>query len=176
MKDSLIEKLKKELEKNTFEECQVVYILSRIRKILEIKNQKQKYKYLDFYGNWILHGKLDLWNPLCDLFEKDIDIRLSGKEITQKIKSHHSEFFKLKTLKQELDIFFKEYKLPIDYLNKNWAAFLIHLLEIIRDTPILFRSGKLRQLELINNAKNEHCYKFHLRNSKEKPIVKLKLK
>ena len=38
----IIEKLDKELRRDIKEECQVVYILSRVRKILEIKNQNEK--------------------------------------------------------------------------------------------------------------------------------------
>jgi hypothetical protein len=58
-KDEIIEKLRKEISKDTFDESHVVYILSRIRKYLELTEQRDKHPFLWFYCNWALHPKID---------------------------------------------------------------------------------------------------------------------
>jgi hypothetical protein len=173
----VIEKLNRELKKNIKDECQIIYILSRVRKILEINDQKGKYKLLNLYCNWVLHNKLDRKNTtvlLADLFEQDIDCQKGGKENAIRIKSNHSNFFKLSSLKQELGNFFKDHNLSFDLSNKNWLIFVRLLLEIIKDCPIIFSSNKLRQLELVKNNFGDFCYKFSINGSKYKPIIKLK--
>lgn len=68
---SLQEKLKIELEKEIKDEAQVIYILSRIRKILEIggKSQKKKHSILKFYCDWALHAEIHDTEPISELFE-----------------------------------------------------------------------------------------------------------
>ncbi|MCR4305627.1 MAG: hypothetical protein NUV73_00910, partial [Candidatus Daviesbacteria bacterium] len=127
----------------------------------------------------VLHNKLDRKNTtvlLADLFEQDIDSQKGGKENAIRIKSNHRNFFKLSSLKQELDNFFKDHSLPFDLLNKNWLSFIKLLLEIIKDCPIIFNSNKLRQLELIKNSMGDYCYKFSIVGNRHKPIIKLKFK
>ena len=51
-REEILEKLQKELNREIRDECQVIYILSRIRKILEISDERSKYKMLNFYCNW----------------------------------------------------------------------------------------------------------------------------
>lgn len=59
-KSIIQEKLQQELNKELKEESQVIYILSRIRKILEIDRSKtqDKYKKLKFYCDWVLHAEI----------------------------------------------------------------------------------------------------------------------
>ena len=175
----IIEKLDKELRRDIKEECQVVYILSRVRKILEIKNQNEKYKLLKFYCNWTLHSKLDRKSTtvlLKNLFEQDIDCKKVGKENARLLISKHSDFFKLSNLRQELGGFIKDNDLQFDWITKNWSPFIKILLEIIKECPIIFDSDKLRQLELIKDDNGDYCYKFSITGSRHKPIVKLKFK
>lgn len=174
----ILEKLNKEFGRDINEECQVVYILSRIRKILEIKNQKEKYKLLNLYCNWSLHSKLDRRSAtvfLADLFEQDIDCEKDGKENATRLISKHSKLFKLSSLKQEVGSFIEDNNLSLDWIGKNWTSFIKILLEIIKDCPIIFHSDKLQRLELIKDKKEDYCYKFSLTGSKRKPIIKLRL-
>lgn len=172
-------KLNDELKKDIKEECQVVYILSRIRKILEINNQKGEYRYLNFYCNWVLHNKLDRANTtvlLKDLFEGDMDNSKSGKENAAKIRLNHNDFFKLHTLRRDLEGFFSRHNLLLELLNKNWESFLKLLLDIIKETPIIFTSSIIDKMELLRNDEGIYYYKFYLKGSNERPIIKLKIK
>ncbi|MEF3692136.1 MAG: hypothetical protein V3574_03740 [Candidatus Moraniibacteriota bacterium] len=173
----IIEKLKHGLEEDIHEECQVVYILSRIRKILEIKNQKTKYRFLNFYCNWSLHSKIDrkeTTDLLRVLLEKNIDSKKSGKENAIKLKLNNNNFFKLSSFKQELTDFLQENNLPLNVVKKSWISFIKILLEIIKESPIIFTSNVLNELKLSKDVKGNYCYKFTLVSNKNKPIVKLK--
>ncbi len=175
----IIEKLKGELTKDTNEECRVIFILSRIRKVLEIKNQKTKYKFLNFYCNWSLHSKLDKEGTTAlpkVLFEKNIDSKKSGKENAVKLKLNNNDFFKFSSFKQELIDFLQENNLPLDVVKKSWTSFMKILLEIIKESPIIFTSNALSELKLSEDIKGNYCYKFTLVGNKNKPIVKLKFK
>lgn len=72
MKLEMIDKLSRELKKEMSEECRVVYILSRIRKVLELENSKNKYKVLNFYCNWSLHAKIDNTKPVREFIKSFI--------------------------------------------------------------------------------------------------------
>lgn len=178
-REEILEKINKELEKGINNESQVVYILSRIRKFLETNKQKGKYKYLNFYCNWILHSKLDekrTTSFLHDMFEQSIDWNEDIKKIAEKIKSGHKNFFKLSNLKSDLKEFFKKYNLKNDVLDRNWISFSIILLDIIKECPIIFTSDKIYSLELLKEKEKVYCYKFHLNGYKYAPIIKLKFK
>ncbi len=178
-REEIIGKLKTEISKKIINECQVVFILSRIRKILEIKNEKRKYKHINFYCNWVLHSKLDRRNTtdlLKDLFEKHIDSETTAKEIASILKNNQSNFFKLITIKEELINFFENYNLSVDNIINNWKSFEKLLLGLIKECPVIFTSNKLKQLELTKDKNNNYCYKFTLSNYSTKPIIKLKYK
>lgn len=175
----IIEKLNNEFKREINRECQVVYILSRVRKILEIKNQKNKYKLLNFYCNWVLHSKLDGYSTkilINNLFEHDIDCKKSAKWNAIKMKSCSKHFFDLLSLKQEIDDFFNENCSSINLSEKNWASFGKLLLGIINECPIILNSSKLRQIELFKDKNGIYGYKFYLVGLRNKPIIKLKLK
>ncbi|MCX6766078.1 MAG: hypothetical protein NT136_03930 [Candidatus Moranbacteria bacterium] len=179
----ILEKLNKELERDIKNECQVVYILSRIRKILEIKNQKDKYELLNFYCNWSLHVNLKYKNTtqfISKMFDQYIEFTKSEKDIAREMKSNHADFFKLNDLKNELRKFFEVHDLPLNLVDKNkyWITFIKLLLEIIEECPVICikSSKKIERLTLIKNKKGDYCYKFNLINLRHKPIIKLKFK
>jgi hypothetical protein len=174
----ILEKLANEIRKDIHDECQVVYILSLIRKILEIDGQETEYKLLNFYCNWVLHSKMNRkssTNIILNLLGKGVDCQKSGKENVDQIKSNDPEFFKLSSFKQELCRFLKNSDLSTKAVDKRWPSFRIMLLEIIKESPVTFTSNNLRQLELVRNG-NNYCYKFSLKNCLEKPVIKLKIK
>lgn len=123
----ILEKLNKELEKDINNEAQVVYILSRIRKYLELKNQKSKYKYLNFYCNWALHAKLERTEPISDV--------LRG---VSKLNEIGIRFLTFEHLKMDLKNFFRKNDIPEDILDKQWLKFRSLLRDIYSDTPLEF--------------------------------------
>jgi len=126
------EKLQRELNRDIREECQVVYILSRIRKILEIKQKKKTYEYLNFYCNWALHGKLD---------------RLTGKVnrmLNNMVQEGDEKFFNLQYFFDDLKNFLKDEGLSEEKIfeHENYLRFVNLLVEIYVDTPLEIPSSK----------------------------------
>lgn len=178
-KEIIIEKLRKFLQNHSKfeEECEAIYLMVEIRKILDYK--EKSYKTLRFYCNWVLHKELSQEKTtklLSDIFEPNVDLKKDGRENARNIKSIGKDFFMLKTFRKELGEFFKDHELPMDLLRKNWWTFGKLLLEIIKDCPVYFVANKIRELKIEKNDDRSYSYKFSLINSKQKLVEKLKLK
>jgi len=163
-------------------ECEVIYLMVEIRKILDIE-KNNLYQKLRFYCNWALHVNLDNKNTtqfISDMFDQDIDCSKSVKEIARKMKSNHADFFKLNDFKNELWKFFEGHNLPLSLIDKNkyWINLIMLLLGIIEECRIICikSSIKIDRMELTKNKKGDYCYKFNLINLRDKPVIKLKLK
>lgn len=133
MKEDIYSKLKKLLEENPTEldEYKLVYILSRIGKIVELKNIKKEYKFLWLYRNWALHCEIDDTKLLVDLgiFQSD---DLNEREVLfmghNQFTSELAEF----ALKQLGNKSYLDSRVKIESLVKL-------LDEILSDTPLIFR-------------------------------------
>lgn len=178
-REAIIEKLNNELRREIKNECQVVYILSRVRKILD--HERAVNKILRFYCNWVLH--IDLKHKettlfISKMFDSCIDFSKNEKEIARKMKSCQSDFFKLNDLKEVFRQFFEDHNLPLFLVNKkrHWINFIKLFLEIIEECPVICikSSKKIKSLELVKSEKGEYCYKFSLSDKSSKPVIKLK--
>src|ERR1017187_5109537 len=56
---AIAEKLAPKLQEWITNESQVVYIMVELRKLLEHDQLKNKYDIVNFYGNWVVHTKLE---------------------------------------------------------------------------------------------------------------------
>ena len=133
------------------DECEAIFIMVQIRKILDCG--RNPYRTLRFYCNWALHNELSQERTtrlLFHLLDPCIDGKKGGHDNARNIKLYNSDFFKLNTLKKELKDFIKEYTLPADLLkNKNWWKFARLLLEIIKESPVVFVPTEISKLEVI---------------------------
>lgn len=127
-KEIILEKISRELSKSNPDECRVVYVLSRIRKYLEVTDSQENYKHLNFYCNWALHTRIDNTKAMQEV----LDDLLKQKD-THGF-SHCRPFLK------DFDRFLESNSLP-----KNWITGsdnvmkLINLLwEVYSDTPVYF--------------------------------------
>lgn len=131
MQTQILDKLRKELQKDIRNEAQVVYILSRIRKMLELGKHKSKYPILNFYCNWVLHSEIN------DTEGKSVNFML--REFIEKPEEKYKMSFHLKFQEQ-----FKKYLdqngLPIPS-KKNMKQLRFQLQKIISDTPIFVKTG-----------------------------------
>lgn len=137
MKADIKEKLRQAFLKDYFEESDVVYILSRIRKILEIDGKKAKYKKLKFYCDWALHAEIDNIDPISDELMNFPDDLLD---------SHN--FLAYKGFHKEINIFLKEYNIQTNiYKNfENLLNFSQKLTDIYSDTPLIVKSTKKKKI------------------------------
>ncbi len=179
----IIEKIRKFLQKhpNFKEECEVVYLLAEIRKILEFR--KDPYGTLDFYCNWVLHIQLTKKSAkyISDIFNNNMSVNYLA-ELKKGIRLH-DDFFKLEDLRSELKNFFtdKKYNLSQNILNENkkWMRFKECFLKIIAECPIsLFDNFKNLNVEIKDG---KPIYRFvlnkYFKNDKgeNKNIIKIKI-
>jgi len=131
-KSQIIEKLSKKLSESLSSEADVVYVLSRTRKIIEIDNLKESYGVLNFYCNFALHSKIDrIPKKIHDMFIKIKDGGVYPNNYTKTIigfEDFHKDFQK----------FIKEKELP-EYIYKTAGEikkFNNLLTAIYSDTPV----------------------------------------
>ena len=145
--DQIIGKLRKELKKEIHDELQVVWILSRVRKILEIRNQKGKYKFLKLYCNWVLHTKIERTEPIADELQKFIE-------------GQNDDFWNFNHLISDLEKFLKEYSLSQKILKpENYARLENLLLDIYSDTPVKVHLDK-KVIITLNKHLGKHGFEI----------------
>jgi hypothetical protein len=149
MVNDIKEKLLTELSEEINTERQVIYILSRIRKILESDKKKKKYKVLNFYCNWALHAEIE-----------DIS---SVKDLVDGILSEDSkallEFMKFNIFHTEFKKFLSEYGLPTNISDDEALRlnFNINLSNIYTDTPMVIKEIKRTRI-IWSGASDENGY------------------
>lgn len=128
-KDIIQQKIRRELNNLPIDtEPRVMYLMVEIRKVLEHENQKNTL--LNFYGDWIVHTKLD----------RKFANQVFSEIINEKsLMAYHIKSFGL--LKNELQIFIDKHNLPKGLLSEHWIAFRDNLLNILVDTPIINKEG-----------------------------------
>ena len=134
-KIQILEKLSSKLNSAPTSEEGVVYILSRIRKILEIRAKEihdnpKKYSILNFYCNLALHSRIDRYpKKVADMLKRVTE----GTDYSNSIVN----FTDLHALLSE---FLNEYELPNFYKNCKISDFNKILNAIYSDTPIILRA------------------------------------
>jgi DNA replicative helicase MCM subunit Mcm2 (Cdc46/Mcm family) len=132
MIDELKNKLRFAIGEELKDECQVVYILSRMRKILELeKHTRKKYKLLNIYCNWSLHAKIDKTEDIKDILD----------EFVKKAESRH-HLLGFNDFKAHFKNFAKDI-LSVDLSSTYINKFVQILTAIISDTPISFTKSKI---------------------------------
>lgn len=126
----IVSKLEEQLKREFKEECQIVYILSRIGKIIEIEQKSTQYSFLQFYRNWVLHARL---NKFSQRF-KDTPVYSA---ITSFINNRDSRSSLLlhEDLLRELTAFCSDYNLPI-LSDTQQHSFTYLLGKVVADTPL----------------------------------------
>ena len=130
-------KLVDELTNAITSEAQVVYILSRIRKILESEKNKG-FKELVFYCNWALHSHIEDISAVKDLID-----RLLAKE-----DGVLAEFMKFTLFHQEFGRFLAEHEIPSGLTSTiEWQhAFNTFLSSIYTDTPMIIKQATKKKI------------------------------
>lgn len=149
MKADIKLKLTDELAKDINTEIQVVYILSRIRKILEIDSKKEDYKVLNFYCNWCLHNKINDVRPVESVIKEFI---------TDPIGDHG--FLDFVPFDKEFKRFLKEYEINTNIYSSVQKEHIFKniLVQIYSDTPLIVESEARKIVILDGNIKELHSF------------------
>ncbi len=144
MENSIINKINDEIASGIDKECQVVYIMIELRKLLDMQRDSgnDKYKIIRFYSDWIVHTKKStITSEIKEIMNKiDSEIPLNYKEDVswQIYQKELMKFIYMESLKDELDEFFKEVGINNVLLEKsNWIKLISLLVKILEEQPIL---------------------------------------
>lgn len=152
----LIEKLNSFLDKNKAfsEECQIVYLMIEIRKILEHDNESG-YKLLRFFCDWTVHTKKDRkMEGIVDVVTEIDNIISSVDKITTQQNEQILKFLEMNELRKELSQFLISRFLPKDLCedNRNWSVFVDILAQVLSGQPILNPIKTINSIEIISNS------------------------
>jgi len=161
-------------------ECEVVYFLVEIRKLIE--GNKNNYKTLYFYCCWVAHSKLS-YSTIADFlsvkFNRHIDLQKGKREIQKDLINGQNDFFKLKDFNNELKRILSKNKLPVNFLKGDmWHKFCQLFLDNIIECEIDI-SGANRKYQKINKltvekVNGQYLYGFYLVNGMRIPRIILK--
>ena len=157
MKNDIKSKLQNELAKPIESEVQVIYILARIRKLLEIEGKKESYQFLNFYCNWALHAKIDKIGKKVEHFLKQVD-EDAGVATGQHMyfSYFHDEFQKFLT---DLGLTASIYDPQTPSAKNNFNRLL---LLIYSDTPLILKTIFERELTFSDVQGSGGSYSFSL--------------
>ena len=151
----IVDKLNTFLDKRSpfTEECQVLYLLVEIRKVLGRENNR-KYPILRFYCNWSVHTDKDSTKEMevvmKDIYE-DIEKQITNPALVgMNGKTKVISFMYMEDLQAEMTKFLQEYELPISLTEKsNWLEFVKLLVKILVDQPINNPSINIKQFSFL---------------------------
>jgi hypothetical protein len=146
VQDAILRKLAEHLRLGIKTECQVVYLLAEIRKLLDREEDKDgRYHSLRMYCNWALH--IELENKQAQEIVRTIDAlypKIIQENLTKGEKDEIRAVFTLDRFRGELSQFLRKRELP-DFSDAEWNSFLACFLNVIQDCPLLC---KPREIEL----------------------------
>jgi len=130
-RDVLLEKLKRELGRNVEDELQVVFVLSRIRKYLEVSGLKKTCASLKFYCDWALH--------------QEIHGTYNVRELLRDFASDKSDdfsFLQFAHLRVCLSEFIEKEEIVSKWVSckEQWVRLQDVLWDIYSDTPLYVKS------------------------------------
>lgn len=148
----ILEKLNSFLRKHSppKEECDVVYLLVEIRKILDHENS-EKYPILRFYSDWAVHTRKDKKTKeikkVMESIYKEIVLREQNASYIIMNPAIIS-FADFKELRIEIGSFLNDHGLPEGLVLEDWKTFKRFLAKILTDQPIYNPCDGIRKYSL----------------------------
>jgi len=144
MKNEIVEKLNKHLDRNLNSESDVLYIMVQARKLLEqIEHGSAKFPVLVFYANWVVHSCLDKKHPGRKAMLDHINMaafvvsHLDTRDASFHVPAQISKAISFYPLRKNMDSFFREAAISMGiFSNKTWRKFITLLVGIIIDIPL----------------------------------------
>lgn len=139
-KPEIIDKLNKLLQNSLpfTEECQVVYLLVEIRKVLD-RDGNTKYPILRFYCNWIVHTDKRTSPEIELIMQKIYAEACNSIAVPNGARMNTmTDFIYMENLRTQLSDFLGEYGLPKPLTDDDdhWISTVTLLVDILVDQPI----------------------------------------
>jgi len=178
MISGIITKLQAELSAGIKTETQVVYLMAQIRKIIEQEQSGDKFDFLFFHCNWVLHPQMDrqFAQAILDKFNQAHIHMVQGIQLTDLPPSLRKELdpiFSMDMFRYQLITFLQSHGLSWKELSDIfvWSAFIKLYISIIRDCPLVIQSSKtdsyIKKVEVdyIEADMKHHGYNFYYKIS-----------
>jgi hypothetical protein len=162
MTKDIVGKLRDHLATEIDTECEVVYLLVEIRKLLDRDDPTHVDAALWMYCHWALH--VDLESPKTTAeFLRRVDLWVTNNvayltasgPFTLMDEIHlFRDFTYLETLRRELAGFFKKYALPTTMcdVDEQWFAFLSAYAGVIEDGTLAMKADKNNKLGAVKQV------------------------
>jgi len=131
-------------------ECNVVCLLSDIRKMLDSEKESQ-FEFLRFFCNWAVHTEISRSDIPLKVLKKLTTVVSRNNNVLTWVPAFEKMLFS--QLRRDLRAFVKKFGLDPGELtryNKDWAVFLDALFPVIAGAPIKLNPGKQTELRYIN--------------------------
>lgn len=141
MEDQLIEKIRGEMDRGINSECQVVYLLVEIRKLMDRdKTASMPYNSLRIYSDWAVH--VGLSGPQAQDIVKRADAfypKLMNDTVSNQEKADFAKVFLLNTFREEMNRFLNDH-VQRSFSDARWNSFLTYFLRVIEDCPLICKA------------------------------------
>ena len=141
MKAQIVRKIRAELTRGITSECQVVYLLVQIRKLMDTdKSKEEQYRSLKMYSDWVVHIKLS--GPTAKEIVRKADRfypTLVNGQPSGLDKAEFAKLFSLDAFREELGQFLTENRLS-KFSNIAWKKFLPCFLNVIEDCSLVWEN------------------------------------
>jgi hypothetical protein len=165
MEGAIVEKLRQQLRGCVDTECQVVYILCQIRKLLDKKPPDPNPFALRLYCHWALHVDLSHRSttlPFLDKVDSFVfNALIPGHRTKENLLAEYAlfrDFVYLEAFRKELSQVLAAYNLPLELCGENarWFTFLAAYASVIEDGSLACEnrgSDKLKMVEKVTFTK-----------------------
>jgi hypothetical protein len=137
--DAIVGKLRSELGRDIVSECQVVYLLVEVRKLLELRNQTEAFGALTFHCNWALHTRLDkdaAQNLITGLSRCYAGLN-EGATAERSFRALWNDLG-FDRFRKQFRGFLTSHELPRDICDSDrWKTFLSYYSFVIQDCPLV---------------------------------------
>lgn len=144
MQEKIIRKLETELKRGIETEPQVVYLMTYVRKLLELQKTIQRYEYLTFHCDWIVHVALDrkmAQQVLKQFDEANVHLKagLELEDLPRDLEKGILAISGMKLFKKDISEFLTENGLPgLDATRVDgWVHFLHLYGKVVENCPLI---------------------------------------
>jgi len=137
--EAIVGKLRTQLQGKIVSECQVVYILVEIRKLLVSHNQAEAFSNLNLYCNWAVHISLarDAAQNLLVELNRSYSLLNTGEKPEQGFKGLWN-YLSFDHLRKQFRAFLLFHQLPTTICGDVlWQEFLHYYSLVIQDSPLV---------------------------------------
>lgn len=149
MEEEIVKKLKSALSEPIKKECQVIYILAEIRKLLDRLRDKTILPVLRFYSNWALHIEIDDTSAVRSLLEKIEQTILSRQYDIDAVMA----IIDFEKFREEINIFLNKFNINNPFLKrKYWTNFRRSFVDVLIDCPLKPKNSEIKEFRFIKSS------------------------